>query len=219
MASNSDSKAKKVFDVASPGRTAASASARPLIVGHKTTMQDPMVKEASVKHADVDEEPSTAPELELEDKPTGGTAKSSLSSKLMKPSSIKIEPLEKKESESDDKPSDETLEKKSDKRDTEASTSSDSATIDALAEQAQTKKQSQKDQQEITTKNAELEKLTAEKKYFVPIGEKKHQRSMRRLFLAIIIVLLLAALLGDLLIDVGIIKTSIKPPIRVFQSN
>lgn len=34
---------KKVFDVSKPGETAASASSRPVIVGHKTLLQDPMV--------------------------------------------------------------------------------------------------------------------------------------------------------------------------------
>ena len=46
MATNKDV-SKKVFDIAKPGKTAASASSRPLIIGHKPMLKDPMVNDAS----------------------------------------------------------------------------------------------------------------------------------------------------------------------------
>lgn len=52
MAASKSDKPDKVFDVAKPGKAAASASSRPLIIGHKTILKDPMVKEVSVDELD-----------------------------------------------------------------------------------------------------------------------------------------------------------------------
>lgn len=238
MANNSaGNKPDKVFDVTKPGKTAAGASGRPLIVGHKTLMQDPMVKEPGDVYT-----PPTAPELDQEDKPSGKAPKSELTSTIMKPSLTKVEPVEDKRPEpkvedkpNEDKPNDEPPvqeETQSTKEDTELakedakpteenaepSTSSDSAAVNTVAQQVAKKQQNQKEQEEETAKATGLEKLIDDKKYFVPIGEKRRKRSIRHVLLGFIIVLLLGAVLGDLLIDAGVIKTSIEPPIKVFQT-
>lgn len=61
------SEQKKVFDVTRPGRMAASATSRPVIVGHKPQVKDPMVSDEERKLMDskhkVTVEPSTAPAL------------------------------------------------------------------------------------------------------------------------------------------------------------
>lgn len=56
MASTKAGKDEKVFDVSKPGKTAASASSRPLIIGHKTTLKDPMVKDSNNVSADASSE-------------------------------------------------------------------------------------------------------------------------------------------------------------------
>ena len=233
MASKTSSKPDKVFDVAKPGKTAAGASGRPLIVGHRTLMQDPMVKDSD----DIDT-PPTAPEIDTEDKPSGGAPTSTLSSKIMKPSPTKVEPVNAKEPETkvevetDGKPPSEEPESEPAAEDTapareeakpaeenaEASASSDSATVNTVAGQVAKKQQDQKEQEAEIAKTAEIEKLIDDKKYYVPIGEKKRKRSMRHILLGIVLVLVLGFLLVNVLMEVGIIHIyNIQPPLKIIN--
>src|SRR3989344_1198355 len=93
----SKDESKKVFDVAKPGKTAASASSRPLIIGHKTLLQDPMVtrtplpskaKKIKPDSSDlgIDETASGEPEEEI---------------KLLTPPETNIEPPNSAESDKD----------------------------------------------------------------------------------------------------------------------
>jgi len=233
MASKASNKPDKVFDVAKPGKTAAGASGRPLIVGHRTLMQDPMVKDAD----DIDA-PSTAPVLDEDDKPSGGASKTTLSSKIMEPSPTKVEPVEEKEPDvevevkTDDQPPAEEPEPEPAVEDTtptkdeakppedkaEEDTTSDSATVNTVAGQVAKKQQDQKEQEAEIAKTAEIEKLIDDKKYYVPIGEKKRKRSMRHIFLGMVLVLVLGFLLVNVLMEVGIIHiNNIQPPLKIIN--
>jgi chemotaxis protein histidine kinase CheA len=61
----------KVFDVTKPGKTAASASSRPLIIGHKSILKDPMVKESAVDDLEVDKSVKIEQLVPDSDKPSG----------------------------------------------------------------------------------------------------------------------------------------------------
>lgn len=229
MASKASSKPDKVFDVAKPGKTAAGASGRPLIVGHRTLMQDPMVKDSD----DIDT-PPTAPELDEDDKPSGGASKTTLSSKIIKPSPIKVEPGEEKEPDAkvevktDDKPPPEEPDTepatedaepaKEEPKPAEASTSSDAAAVNTVAGQVAKNRQDQKEQETEAAKAAELEKLIDDRKYYVPIGEKKRKRSIRHILLGAVLILVLGLLLVDILMDAGVIHiNNIQPPVRIIN--
>jgi hypothetical protein len=65
---------KKVFDVSRPGRMAASATSRPVIVGHKPQVKDPMVAESEERKlmdskSKVNLQPTGAPAVPQDEKP------------------------------------------------------------------------------------------------------------------------------------------------------
>lgn len=67
-------------------------------------------------------------------------------------------------------------------------------------------------------KQAQIDKLIANKQYFVPIGEKtRKRRSLKNTLTGIFLILLLGAALAYLMADVGIIKTKIKLPYHFFK--
>lgn len=182
---------QRIFDVARPGKTAASAQSRPVIVGHRTLLQDPMMIKA---------EKSDAAE---NDKPKPEDASGALTSTgrtISPPDQAPPTPA------TDDSTVDQ-------------SSTTDTTQTSGPSDQTSVKKQAEKEQQAQTAKQENLHKLIEAKKYYVPIGEKKRTRSIRHLLLAIIAILLLAIVLGDLLIDAGIVKTSINPPVRIFHHN
>lgn len=84
--------------------------------------------------------------------------------------------------------------------------------------QAENQKLADKRLKEEIAKKEAIEKLVADKTYYAPIGEKKHRRSRRHAITTVLVILLLLAALGDLMIDSGTIKTSIKPPISFFNT-
>ncbi len=205
---------KQVMDVSKPGKTPADASARPIIVGHKPQVQDPMVNTAEDTNPEVSapsEEPSTtspatskkviAPLSELE-KPNEDEATESTDS-TEPDASITDTPKEEPD-EQNDAPT-ETDEE-----------SSDAAVVDAVAEQVGAKKKEDAESEEEKKRLAELEKLIAEKKYFVPIG-KAHRKSNRiTLFVTLFLLLVLVGLL--VAIDAGLLDTGFDLPFDIIQN-
>lgn len=291
MTARKPTKANKVFDVSKPGKTAASASSKPVIIGHKNMLKDPMVKNDSagglIMLTDPDDRPSgspppspsqasdspTAPELKnltikpLSEEAKTQPAKSTIKIIKEKPAadndsdtkSIKqladnykqqitqstqadeqskeekpiILPEDKDEDKAKDiaepladKPEDKTAHKdeeaettdSSDQTDESATKSDDAAAINVAAEQTQQKKQPDKITQEQANRRAAMEKLIAEKKYFVPIGVKtRRKRSFRRTIIGILLILLMGALLVNLILDAKLLKTNVKAPIPIIN--
>ncbi len=246
------SKDDKVFDVAKPGKAAANASSRPLIVGHKPILKDPMVKEkaideleenktAKIDHDFEDDIPSGSPPLPTQKDSSSSSKKASAPSE----SKLNLNPLSSnkdKKSESKAKPSDSTVipvkttavssqaiaptgPPKVDKAEAEKSISefkksesenhtSIEATTAAVAKKAEDQAPA------VDEKSIEAEKLIESKKYHVPIGGKaQKKRSMRRIILGALLILLLGFALIYLMIDVGLIKTNIKLPFEFFKDN
>lgn len=90
MATNKAEPDDKVFDITKPGKSTASASSRPLIVGHKPMLKDPMVKNKAVdvleegKSVKIDQPieddlPSGSPPLPAREKIAGSSEKKSSS--------------------------------------------------------------------------------------------------------------------------------------------
>lgn len=181
----------KLVDVAKPGETAASATSRPIIVGHGSTMKlDPMVKAAAGDAKD------TPPPASV--KTRGYTV---------------IDPP--KHNDSVDKiqvssPTNDTSNQAT-KPEPSNPQSSDSAAVDALAGGVSTKKEEQKADEEAAKRALELENMIASKEYFVPIGEAKRRRSNQNL-LAVIILLLFTTLAGlNFAVDADMLDIGIPP--------
>ncbi len=316
MPASKDDQSKKVFDVAKPGKSAPSASGRPVIIGHKNMLKDPMVKDNEVSDLSSTEDQKSSI-LPPEDKPSGGPmlppnadeaepttaptvsrikilpisdSKKSNSSKEEKPEektseedltkmeegeSITVskksapegpaeiedsigdesteeptkedepeKPTEEAEPEKEPEQEEPKPEESSEKEETDTKTeessdndtkeksevkpkedtlaqesSSDSAEVETVAATAQTEsdKKMEKEAQELAAKKTAVDKLVTEKKYFVPIGEKKRRRNNLKWVLFLFLFILLAAGVAYLLIDAGIIKANIDLPYHIFK--
>lgn len=182
---------KRIFDVAKPGKTAADAQSKPVIVGHRTLLQDPMVTPTS-------SEPATE--------------------ETAKPDQAPVEPLA-STGHTITPPDTGTAPASAQTPDTPTTTQPDIATLDSEEAPKETALTPAQQGEAETAKQEALHKLVEGKKYYVPIGEKKHKRSIRRLLIAVIIGLVAIIVLGDLFIGSGFIKTSIKPPLTIFHRN
>ncbi len=237
----------KVFDVSKPGKTTASASGRPLIIGHKSMLKDPMMKE-EVKLTDGSAPDQNAP-TEPEDKPSGSpklpevvdetATKAPSSNKIqIKPVSEESETLPKSskkvdepsvnDSISDEAPAPDEEGSEEDKTDEveakdtiesdDSKSSSEAGEVAAVAAEAESEKKVEQESKQEAAQKIALEKLIEEKKYVVPIGQKQRKkRSLRNVLLGIVLILVLGALLADVLLDSGLVKSTIKPPIRIIN--
>lgn len=232
LMAKSDEVEDKVFDVAKPGKTAPDSSSRPVIVGHRTILKDPTVTPledpefpAAEKAPDTTR---TAPEIKapsetktivpIEQKPAKEKKKildkkpdEDVEEPVIKPDDKPEESKasvveESKESNSEAAPESEPTETKDDDED------------DTSIASAQTQKEADKKEQEEEAKKQALEKTIENKTYFVPIGEVKRKRSTRRALILILVMLLLGVALADLLVDSGMVKTSVKAPIHIFKT-
>lgn len=185
---------KQVMDVSKPGKAVADASARPVIVGHKPQVQDPMVT-AEDTNPDVAEPEQSVASPSATKKviaPLSDQENASESEAAAEDSSLESQPQPDEKSEPDaDETSDGT------QSDEEA------AVVDAVADQVGAKKKEDAKTEEDKKHFAEIEKLIAEKKYFVPIGKARRKRNRALLwvtvFLALIFVGLLLAIDAELL--------------------
>lgn len=82
--------------------------------------------------------------------------------------------------------------------------------------------QTDKQQHELTaSEKAHQEavaKLATSGKYVVPVGHIERNQRLRKMLTILVLILLLGLIAGDLLIDGGVIKTSIKPPINLINN-
>jgi Ca2+/Na+ antiporter len=97
---------------------------------------------------------------------------------------------------------------------------SDATTEPATAPETKLDEQKLADKklQEELTKHEAINKLVTDKTYYAPIGQKTRKRSARNVLIWTIFALVLIVVLLDLLIDSGMIKTSIKAPISIFKN-
>lgn len=220
-------KPNQVFDVAKPGKTPASSTSRPVIVGHGPMLKDPMVNEE-----EKEDSRQTAPKI------SGGT----IGEKVVEPPK-KEDSDSVKESSKEDKATEESPEKTEEKKAEEQTTSTDSITekIEEKEEdssnktdnvnndedtkqdknevqavnKADTAKKNPAQSKEDEARQKEIEKLIEEKKYFVPIGQVAKKRNNTTAVVALFIVLL--AICGYLAVDAGLILKDVVLPLDLIK--
>jgi hypothetical protein len=206
------------------GKDAEDANTSPLIIGHRPILKKDPVVTANSAVIELDPPPGNTPEeaAQPEVKPTKelklDVPKDLEDSNQADKVAVRVETAAKKPEPDmpakteDKKPEEpEPAEIKDNKNEVPASESPEAA---ANAAKEITDKQAQAE----TAQNEAYQKLLDQKKYFVPIDEKKRQRSILTWSLTLVVVIVLIALLVDLMIDAGIIKTSVKPPISIFNT-
>lgn len=178
---------KQVMDISKPGKAAPPATAKPVIVGHKPMVQDPMVAV------------ETDPEAEITlTEETSAAAAPSVPKKIIAPLS--------NEQPQDDAPAqvqNEQEESSSATKDSPEPQSEEAVIVDAVIDQVQGKKEALEPNDEERKKLEHIEKLIAEKKYFVPIGKvngkSSHTVSVVTLLLLVVFLGLIAAIDAELL--------------------
>lgn len=191
---------KPVMDVSKPGKTAPSASSRPIIIGHQ-----------SVQDATVNEQP-TAPEVKEEKVSRSGPKVVMPISDDLKPDAIESaaeeagsegevpvpdggDTAEPPEVTDDSQEEVTEVQPTEDVKETKASTTtnSETAAVDAVAEQADAKKKELQASDEEKKRQKEFEKLIASRKYHVPIGERTRRKRRSRGLVVLLLALLLIA--------------------------
>lgn len=215
--SKSSKKQSLLTDVAKPGKTAPSASSRPIIVGHKPSIQDPMVNDES----------TVSEELRVDVKRTVPKVVEPLSSgseqkQVVTEASEKVGASDTTDTETDRTQLSPETDNKSGKAVAESATNTDStstATVDAVIGQAvkdkDKDKQAEKKADELAKREEEVQKLIESKKYFVNIEQStRKKRKNLWLFLIIFILLLVGTYLA---VDSQVVNNNVKLPFEVFK--
>lgn len=195
---------QKTLDITTSAKPSPNSSSRPIIVGHKTQIEDPMMVK---KNETVT--PQAEPVVAAQGGLQGATPTAASSSQLSSRSRVKISPVSPPEApEATEAPK--SAEEEPSNTDVAPETS-DEATINAVAEQTGAAKKQKKLDEEEQARQAAMEALVESKKYFVPISEAKKAKAETRAVIVVLVVLLLALVAANLAIDAGIIKTDIQP--------
>jgi len=224
-------KEDKVFDVAKPGSSKPEIGSKPMIVGHKSLANDPMVKEEDTEKpageaktvSKNDEQLTQKNTSEKRIEPISGDMKAKDGS-TSEPEVKDAEPATESKEDSvkqDDKDSDAKEDSVSAKL--KSTEESDTATSDKKEEKKDEKAGGKKEEKvdpavEAMEKEEELNKLIASKKYNVDIKEKKpgSMKTFIYVFFGTTIVGLVALFV---LIDTGTINSNIDLPFSIFGNN
>ena len=202
-------KSVKLFDVAKPNSSPASATSRPIIVRHNSAMKhDPMMAptesteeskpEPIQSHTAPKVIPSDKEEQALPDEPVKDSANIS----------------EIRETKTETEPETETeLEATPESVNTEPNQDDlaqpNSVVVDTLVNEVTAKRQEQKEEEALTAKYEEVEKSVASKKFFVPIGQESRRKSNNRTLFAIILILLAGAVALNFGIDAEVLDLGV----------
>jgi hypothetical protein len=202
MAEKKETKAKKVFDVAKPGKSAATATSRPVIVGHGAMLRDPMMQD--------------------QDKPTS-QEKSDIQIRTT-PKRV-APPTEPATPESEAEPAVIPAEETPPQEATPAvpespPESDDAATEEALPDDPVTtkKKADQQAQTEADNHQKEIDALVAKKTYFLPIGQATRRRNRRRFLVGFMVVLLVMGVGGYVAVDAGLVNVNVTLPVDLIKN-
>jgi uncharacterized membrane protein len=220
---------KRVFDVAKAGKSEPAATSRPVIVGHKNMIEDPMVTAPASSKLDVkSEEPSGDAITVKHDNDSGDTPEIMVhAGKTVTPPepTVSEQPKEKEPvAEPTDTPATDTEAEtpaetqESEKEDKEAAPDTTGGAVEAVANQAGAKKKTSELTAEEKARQTAIQKLIESKQYAVKIGATKGTRSTHRLLLVLLVVLVLSLVGADLLIDAGLIRTDIKPVVDLIKN-
>jgi hypothetical protein len=200
--------APPIYDISKPGKTAASPTSKPVIVGHGSMVKnDPMVSspdDEAVPENEKEEKVEVRHKRETTIKPIN------LTSQDKEEETPPEEKQESKDDKNDDTKEDKPDEKKS-KDDSDQPEASTSGAIDALAGEASAKRQSQKQKEAEENKKQAIQELIKTGKYHLPIHDAVYRRTNAfALFINLLLVILLL-LAGVVLaqdagyIDIGLV--------------
>ncbi len=189
----------QVMDVSKPGKSVPSATSKPIIVGHKPMVQDPMVT------ADTNAE-AVAPAAEEVEVPVA-----------VSPSASKkvISPITEEKAEPDLVPA-ATEDTTTESTDNVVTESEESAVVDAIIDQVGNKNDAPSTSNEDKQKYEHIEKLITDKKYFVPLGKVNGKKGHGFLFTAIVLFLIFIGLIAAM--DAGVFDAGFDLPFDVIKS-
>jgi len=218
--------AKRIIDVAHPGKSLPSATSKPVIVSNRPILKDPMMADEPVseeqasqseptsitvktklqpldKPAEKMSEPVTSDEQKTEKVDNKSEPTIAELAKTAKASRPEISEITEKPEEPENGTQEPTDEEKTPKDATELT----SAEIDAAELEEQTKH------------DEAIEKLVESKEYMLPINAVEKRRTQRFIILGIVLSVLLIVAWVDIALDAGLIELGSIKPVTHFFSN
>lgn len=215
MASASNSK-KTVMDVSKPGKTAATATSRPVIITHGAIVKDPMVNEEAATDTPAQETQTPLPSTTKKVITPLSDQKNSDDSGPEDAPSTEAPTSESEKTETSEKPAAQADVSEKEPAEPEAQEENEEAVVDAVVEQVTDKKAEEQATAEEDKRRELVTKLITEKKYFVPLAVARHNRNNKLgiLLIAVAIPLLVGVVLA---IDAGFIGQGIELPFDLIK--
>ena len=210
---SSKSQDKKIMDVSKPGQSSPDISARPVVITHHPMVQDPMVKENEKPEnnkAVIAEESKQEPAMHSE--------------KIIKPVSEDVDAeqpsVDEVTRDDDAKSTAQTSEKEdleTEETKQEAEQAEQSAVVDAVTDQATIDRKNKNELSDAEkAKQEQVQKLIAEKKYFVPIAQVSHRRNQRTTIILVMLIVIVAGVY--LAMDAGVLDVGFDVPYDLIQN-
>ena len=221
MADKPERPAQKFFDVSHPGKSTPSSTSRPTIVGHHTILQDPMVNadhenEEAVTNTSSLVSRTSITNIVPSDEAIAGYNSTEKIEDTSKPSVEDVKEKVEDEPQVDEPKAEETeLIEPESKEPAEETSDIQMQSTDGTNTEEQ--KKAEKETKEDIEKQEAIGKLIADKTYFAPIAGNKGNSAKRSFVMPIVVALVVVFVAGYLLIDSGIIKTSVKLPVSFFN--
>ncbi len=184
----------KVFDIAKPGDSSPSSTSKPVIVGHKNMIEDPMVKASA--SATLDGAPEEGDETKADKEPGEGFGPHKAEAIIPPTEAVGAKPDEAAETPAADSEKAEPTPAPAPESDKPAGAS------DSLPETDESKPAEKNDKvdEEEKAKEEAIQKLIENKQYVVHVGESHHRKlSKTTIIIIAAVVLLLAAFTAFLL--------------------
>lgn len=230
--------AKPIKDVAPPGESAPSPNSKSVIISNRQVLKDPMVRAKTVlpqedkpsgdesKKKPDDDKLLTAPLLEAE-----GDGKPVVSNKAGKPpapSKPEAKLAEAKKPEEQKEPEQpEQSEKPEEPKETPADNPDEESGEETVEKSVDDKSSSDKTRQaeveaeaeEEAQRQAVLQKLTENKKYYLPINSVEKRKAKHFVILGLLMAVILAAAWADVALDAGLVHIDgVKAPTHFFSN-
>lgn len=221
MADKPERPAQKFFDVSHPGKSTPSSTSRPTIVGHHTILQDPMVNadhenEEAITNTSSLVSRTSITNIVPSDEAIAGYNSTEKIEDTSKPSVEDVKEKVEDEPQVDEQKAEEPELIEPESKDP-AEETSDIQMQSTDGTNTEEQKKVEKETKEDIEKQEAIDKLIADKTYFAPIAGNKGNSAKRSFVMPIVVALVVVFVVGYLLIDSGIIKTSVKLPVSFFN--
>jgi len=193
-------KTTKTMDIATPGSTMPDESSRPVLITHRSRVQDPTLVSSTET---VDKQEADSAEAPKKTEPSPSTHGDRV-----------IQPLQEKPNKS--QPTDTKTEATQTIAETKDAV--EEAVIDAVVSQANTghSKIDEKQNQQEEVRQENIQKLIASKQYFLPVGQTAERRN-RRATMALVFILLAGAGGAYAALDSQLISNNLQLPYQFFK--